>query len=69
MTDRAIEPLAIYSVDNKWILVAWCRLRVDYRAFRLDRIHHFRVTEEVFEDRKFDLINYFLAHRENDQHP
>ena len=69
VTERAIEPLAIYSVDSKWIVVAWCHLRNDYRSFRLDRIHHFRVTEEVFEDRDFDLINYFLAHRELEKHP
>ena len=69
VTERAIEPLAINSVDSKWIVVAWCRLRNDYRSFRLDRIHHFRVTEEVFEDRDFDLINYFLAHRELEKHP
>ncbi len=64
ITERAIEPLAIYSVDSKWIVIAWCRLRDDYRAFRLDRIHHFSVTEEVFEERDFDLIKYFTAHKE-----
>ena len=70
VTERAIEPLAIYSVDSKWIVVAWCRLRDDFRSFRLDRIDHFRVTEEVFEERDFDLIEFFLAHnRELQNHP
>jgi len=59
VTLRAIEPLAIYSFDGKWIVIAWCRLRNDYRSFRLDRIHHFDITEEVFEDRDFDLQTFF----------
>ena len=58
-TFRKIEPLAIYSYNDKWIMVAWCRLRQDYRAFRLDRIQHFKILEEKFVDRNFDLRNYF----------
>ena len=38
---RKIEPCAIYSTENKWILIAWCHLRKDYRAFRIDRIQDF----------------------------
>ncbi|MDW3648916.1 MAG: YafY family protein [Bacteroidia bacterium] len=60
-TQRKIEPLAIYSYNDKWILIAWCRLRMDYRAFRLDRIHHFKILEEVFEDRNFELGDYFMT--------
>lgn len=58
---RKIEPCAIYSTQQKWILIAWCHLRKDYRAFRIDRIHHFKVLQEFFEDRKFDLHKYFLC--------
>jgi predicted DNA-binding transcriptional regulator YafY len=56
---RKIEPCAFYSIDNKWILVAWCRLRLSYRAFRIDRIHHFKVLSDKFEDRRFNLQAYF----------
>jgi predicted DNA-binding transcriptional regulator YafY len=58
---RKIEPCALYSTDNKWILVAWCHLREDFRSFRIDRIRHFRVLAEKFEDRKFDLSKYFMS--------
>ncbi|MBO6517115.1 MAG: YafY family transcriptional regulator [Bacteroidia bacterium] len=58
---RKIEPCAIYSANNKWILIAWCHLRNDYRAFRIDRIQHFKILPEKFEDRKFSLQAYFLA--------
>lgn len=58
---RRIEPCALYSTDNKWILVAWCHLREDFRSFRIDRIRHFRVLAEKFQDRKFDLSKYFMS--------
>ena len=58
---RKIEPCALYSTDNKWILIAWCHLRQDYRSFRIDRIKHFKILNEKFEDRKFDLQKYFLS--------
>lgn len=57
---RKIEPYAIYSSNNKWILVAWCHLRNDYRAFRVDRIQHFKILLGQFEDRKFNLQDYFM---------
>ncbi len=59
ITSRTIEPYALYSTENKWILIAWCHLRNSYRAFRIDRIQQFKILEKQFEDRKFDLQTYF----------
>jgi len=61
ITFRKIEPCAIYSIAYKWILIAWCHLRNDYRAFRIDRIQHFKILPEQFEDRKFNLQEYFAS--------
>lgn len=61
ITFRKIEPYAFYSTNNKWILIAWCHLRHDYRAFRIDRIQHFKIRPDTFEDRKFNLQNYFQS--------
>lgn len=58
---RKIEPCAILSTENKWILMAWCHLRKDYRAFRIDRIQHFKILREQFEDRKFNMRDYYRA--------
>jgi len=58
---RKVEPYAMYSTENKWILIAWCHLRNDYRAFRVDRIQHFKILQEKFEDRKFNLQDYFAS--------
>ena len=61
ISSRKIEPYAFYSTNHKWILIAWCYLRKDYRAFRIDRIQNFKICTEKFEDRKFNLQDYFHA--------
>jgi predicted DNA-binding transcriptional regulator YafY len=58
---RKIEPCAMYSTNQKWILIAWCHLRKDYRAFRIDRIQHFKILSEKFEDRKFNIQTFFAS--------
>lgn len=58
---RTIEPYAIFATENKWILMAWCHLRDDYRAFRIDRIQHFKILSDTFEDRQFNLRDYFRS--------
>lgn len=64
---RKIEPYAFYTTNRKWILIAWCHLRNDYRAFRIDRIQHFKILNETFEDRKFNLQDYFQSCPYNDK--
>lgn len=58
---RKIEPCALYSTNHKWILIAWCHLRNDLRAFRVDRIRSFKILPETFEDRKFSIQEYFAS--------
>ncbi len=60
-TIREIEPQAIYHTQENWVLIAWCRLRLDYREFRLDRILQLTVSGNKFEDRKFNLMAYFKS--------
>jgi len=60
-TFRKIEPYAFYATQNKWILIAWCHLRNDYRAFRIDRMLNFKILNDTFEDRKFNLQTYFQS--------
>ncbi|OUR95594.1 DNA-binding transcriptional regulator [Flavobacteriales bacterium 34_180_T64] len=61
ITNRKIEPYALFSTKHKWILISWCYLRDDYRAFRLDRIQNFKILDEKFMDRKFNLQSYFQS--------
>ncbi|MCH2223726.1 MAG: YafY family transcriptional regulator [Crocinitomicaceae bacterium] len=61
ITFRKIEPHAIITTFQKWILIAWCHLRNEYRSFRIDRIQHYKILPEKFEDRNFNLQNYFAT--------
>ena len=47
---RQVEPLGLLLKDNHWYLAGWCRLRKDYRMFRLDRFHDFKLTGEKLPD-------------------
>lgn len=58
-TTRKIEPFAIYSTQENWLLIAFCRLRKEFRAFRLDRIQHLNILNEQFEPHKISLQEYF----------
>ncbi|HAO08157.1 MAG TPA: DNA-binding transcriptional regulator [Chryseobacterium sp.] len=58
-SERTIEPFAIYSTQENWLLIAFCRLRNDFRAFRLDRIQNLNVLNEKFEPHKITLQEYF----------
>ncbi|RJE70965.1 YafY family protein [Reichenbachiella sp. MSK19-1] len=57
-TDREIEPFAILNSEN-WYLIAWCRLREEFRFFRPDRIQKMDVLTEKFEPHKMSLQEYF----------
>ncbi len=58
-TERTIEPFAIYSTQENWLLIAFCRLRKNFRAFRLDRIQSLSILNDNFEPHKITLQEYF----------
>jgi predicted DNA-binding transcriptional regulator YafY len=45
---RQIHPLCLAFWGGSWTLGAWCRLREDFRNFRLDRIRGCTVSEVYF---------------------
>ncbi|HLR26290.1 MAG TPA: YafY family protein [Fodinibius sp.] len=49
-TRRDVEPLGLLIRQNHWYLAAWCRLRTDYRIFRVDRIEKYQKTAEKLPD-------------------
>lgn len=58
-TSRLIEPFALVSTQENWLLVAWCRLRNGFRYFRLDRIIKMEILTEKFTPHKLTLQEYF----------
>jgi len=63
-TKRIVEPFALYSTQENWLLIAVCRLRNDFRVFRLDHIQKLIVQHECFEPQKITLQEYFEICRE-----
>ncbi|MDR2205867.1 MAG: YafY family transcriptional regulator [Flavobacteriaceae bacterium] len=57
-TTRLIEPFALVSTEN-WLLLAYCRLREEFRFFRLDRIKKMEILSEKFEPHRMTLQDYF----------
>jgi predicted DNA-binding transcriptional regulator YafY len=38
-SNRNIRPLGLTAFDKVWLLTAWCEDRMDFRNFRIDRLH------------------------------
>lgn len=48
-TCRTIEPQGVFFMANYWYILAWCKLRNDYRTFHLGRMLNVTTTEDDFE--------------------
>lgn len=58
-SNRLIEPFALMSTTENWLLIAWCRLRGEFRFFRLDRIEKIEMMAEKFKQHDMTLQEYF----------
>ncbi|MGR3812019.1 helix-turn-helix transcriptional regulator [Jiulongibacter sp. NS-SX5] len=57
-TNREVEPIGTYNSGNKWYMIAYCRLRKDYRNFRIDRIDDFSISKERFTEQHPGLQSF-----------
>ncbi len=61
---REVEPFAIYhNTSENWVLIAWCRLRKEFRSFRVDRIQKMTYPLEKFVPHKMTLDEYVEIQR------
>jgi len=49
MKERVVEPLKLVFKASNWYLYAYCRLREDYRFFKLKRMRDVELISEKFE--------------------
>ncbi len=62
LTDRTVEPYFIVFRGHAFYFVAWCRMRKEYRTFRIDRVTALESTGERFIRKKgIDPRDYFEA--------
>lgn len=69
LTKRNIEPFAIYSINGNFLLIAFCRLRNDFRNFRIDFIESMVQLHETFEPHKMTMERYFEEYIKPQKHP
>ena len=51
VTERCIDPLAVFSSDGRWYVIAFDHERGEERKFRIDRIQALTHTGDTFEPR------------------
>ncbi len=59
-SNREVEPIGIFYSGNYWHLIAYCRLRKDYRNFRTDRISYINTNGKSF-DKQHPSLQSFLT--------
>ncbi len=70
ITKRDIEPFALYyNLQESWTLIAYCRLRKDYRMFRLGRILRIEPLDLSFTPHKLTLKEYLDGKEKNFRTP
>jgi predicted DNA-binding transcriptional regulator YafY len=57
---RLVEPIGICYYGFAWHLIGYCRLRDDYRDFRIDRIRNLALTDEKFSSANRIPLHEFL---------
>lgn len=58
---RVVEPMTLIFKGVSWYLFAYCRLKSDYRFFKLARIRSFSRLDTTFtkRDKSYQEFNYF----------
>jgi predicted DNA-binding transcriptional regulator YafY len=59
-TKRTIWPIGISYFDAQRIVIAWCELRVGFRAFRTDRMVSVSVLVEKYKERRKVLLKRWM---------
>lgn len=59
-TIRIVEPIGLYYYSNAWHLIAYCRMRKDYRDFRVDRIKKIEITTDSYEIKNHKSLDEYI---------
>lgn len=59
-TERELEPVGLFHSYEQWYLMAYCRMRKDYRTFRLDRFSKFRITDISYSTANHPSLQSYL---------
>jgi predicted DNA-binding transcriptional regulator YafY len=59
-SDRNVESVGVYYAYEQWYMIAWCRMRRDYRTFRLDRINRLKLLEETYDPQPHPTLKEYI---------
>jgi predicted DNA-binding transcriptional regulator YafY len=59
-TERFVEPIGLCYYSLSWHMIGWCRLRNDYRDFRVDRIQRLQIKDEGFETKSHQSLQEYI---------
>lgn len=66
LTGRELEPVGLCFYSISWHLIAFCRLRNEYRDFRIDRIQSLELSPENFKPREsLTVKEYFRKYADS----
>ena len=54
--ERTIEPLKLFYKSKDWYLKAYCRLKEDFRIFKISRILKWELLEDRFQPKTFPEV-------------
>ena len=63
-TQRDVRPLGLWFWGKVWTLIAWCELRDDFRAFRIDRIASVTPAGRIFRHERGKTLADFYRRME-----
>ncbi|MGV3558492.1 helix-turn-helix transcriptional regulator [Larkinella arboricola] len=66
-TLREVEPVGLYHYGSGWHLIAFCRLRQDYRDFRVDRIRKLDHTGQTYSSQNLLSLPAYLEQIQQNQ--
>jgi predicted DNA-binding transcriptional regulator YafY len=66
LTSRQIEPMTIIFKGYTWHLFAYCRLKKDYRVFRVSRINKIKLEDEYFTRRNQSYTDFDYESKSNE---
>ena len=61
ISEREIEPLALFFEQGEWKLIAFCKMRKENRTFLIKRIYLLERIEQNFPPNQFNLEDYFRS--------
>jgi predicted DNA-binding transcriptional regulator YafY len=64
LTQRDVRPLGLWFWGKVWTLIAWCELRDDFRAFRIDRVAKLTPSGHLFRHERGKTLGDFYRRME-----